>query len=283
MTGTPLPWPDTITTYLDAQRIHRRPGGIAAYRKVLHRLAAYTAGRELTPELVADYLASRVGRASTTIAFEMTVIGSFERWARRRGYVLPELLAYVDRPRKTRRPAIQAPHAEVVKAAAWCQGSEGYPRSRRFVALCLYAGLRFTEARLLVWSDVDLDARQLLVRDGKGGESRYQPIAAPLARVLGEVPPAERTGTVAGTLAGGPLSRGGAEKIFLVELPRFGINLSAHMLRRAFAKRLDELGTSVRVTQVLLGHSSLATTQRYVGVENGRAAAAIAALGDGAW
>jgi integrase len=273
---------DLIAAYLAAERVHRRPGGVAAYGKVLGRLAAFAAGEAFTPAIVADYLASRVGLAITTIAFEMTVVASFERWVRRRGHAIPNLLAYVDRPRKVKRPAIQAPRAEIVKAAAWCQSTEGHSRSRRFVALCLFAGLRFTEARLLAWSDVDLLGGELLVRDAKGGESRRLRIAPPLARILGEVPEAERVGTVTGTLEGAPLSRGGAEKICDVELPRFGITLTAHALRRAFATRLDELGTSVRVTQVLLGHSSLATTERYLGVEPARAAAAIAAL-EGAW
>lgn len=274
---------DLTTAYLDAQRVHRRPGGVAAYGKVLRRLTAFAADRELSPDLVAAYLATRAGLAPTSIAFEMTVISSFQDWARRRGHALPELLAYVDRPRKVKRPPIQAPRAEVAKAAAWCQGPGGYPRSRRFVALCLFAGLRFTEARLLVWSDVDLDAGELLVRDGKGGESRRMAVAAPLGRVLGEVPRDERVGAVVTTLDGlYPLARGGAEKIFLVELPRYGIDLSAHMLRRAFATRIDELGASVRVTQAALGHSSLATTERYLSVEHSRIVAAVATL-EGAW
>lgn len=276
-------WSDLVDDYLAAELLHRRPGGVAAYGKILRRLVAYVDRRPLSPDLVAGYLATRAGLAKTTVSFEMTVIASFERWARRRGHALPELLAYVDRPRKVKRPPIQAPRAEIVKAAAWCQGPGGYPRSRRFVALCLFAGLRFTEARLLEWHDVDLDAGELWVRDGKGGESRRMAIAPPLARVLGEVPRGERVGPVVTTLDGEwPLTRGGAEKIFLVELPRYGIDLSAHMLRRAFATRLDELGTSVRVTQVALGHSSLATTERYLGVEQGRLVAAVAAL-DGAW
>lgn len=276
------PLAETITAYLAAEAIHRRPGGVAAYGKVLRRLDAYVGGRDLTPDLVAAYLATRAGRASTTIAFEMTVIASFERWARRRGHDLPALLAYVDRPRKVKRPPIQAPRDQVARAAAWCQAREGYPRSRRFVALCLYAGLRFTEARRLEWRDVDLTAGELLVRDGKGGASRGVGVARPLGQVLGEVPADERAGPVVTTLDGGPLSRGAAEKIFDVELPRYDITITAHALRRAFATRLDELGTSVRVTQELLGHSSLATTERYLGVENARKAAAIAAL-EGAW
>lgn len=275
-------WTRAAQEYLAAERIRRRPGGVRAYEKVLGRLERHAAGRPLDAEVVMAYLATRVGLALTTISFEMTVIQSFERWVKRRGHPVPSLLAYVDRPRKVKRPPLQAPRAEVAKAAAWCQSDLGWPRSRRFVGLCLYAGLRFTEARLLDWSDVDELAGELLVRDGKGGAARHIPIAAPLARLFGEVPRSERVGAVAGLASGEPLARGGAEKIFSVELPRFGIRLSAHMLRRAFATRIDELGHSLKVTQELLGHSSLATTERYIGVDHQRKVAAVGDL-DGAF
>ncbi len=273
---------EQIAVYLAAERVRRRPGGVDAYGKVLARLARFVAGRALCPRLVADYVSSRAGLAPATVNFEITVIGSFGRWARRRGLLEVELLAQVDRPRKVRRPVISAPRAHVLAAAAWAEGDAGRPRSQRFVGLCLFAGLRFAEARLLDWRDVDELAGELVVRDGKGGQSRRLPVAPPLARLFAAVPRAARVGAVAGLDGGAPLTRGGAEKIFRVELPRFGIHLTAHMLRRAFATRLDELGVSLRVIQELLGHSSLATTERYLGVDRSRKVAAMDAL-DGAW
>lgn len=273
---------DRITAYLEAERVRRRPGGVAAYGKVLSRLERYAGGRDLTAALVAAYIATRAGRAPATINFEITVIASFERWMRRRKLADEDLLGMVDRPRKTRRPVISAPREQIARVVAWLDGDEGHARTRRFMALCLYAGLRISEARLLDWRDVDELAGELVVRDGKGGQSRRVPIAAPLERQLGAVPRHQRVGAVAGIGDGRPLSRGGAEHLFRRELRRAGIVLSAHMLRRAFATRIDERGHSLRVVQELLGHSSLATTERYIGVERARKAAAVADLED-AW
>lgn len=121
-----------------------------------------------------------------------------------------------------------------------------------------------------------------MVRKGKGGKCRRIPIGPTLMRVLDEVPQTSRVGTVAGLNDGNMLSRGGAEHIFDRELENVGIHVSAHMLRRAFATRLDELGVSLRVIQELLGHSSLATTARYIGVDRCRKVGAVDLL-DGAF
>jgi integrase/recombinase XerD len=142
--------------------------------------------------------------------------------------------------------------------------------------------MRFAEARVLDWSDVDELASELQVRDGKGGQARRVPVAPPLGRLFAAVPRAERAGAVAGLDTGQPLTRGGAEHIFTRELRRIEVTLSPHMLRRAFATRLDELGVSLRVIQELLGHSSLATTERYLGVDRVRKIQAMDSL-DGAW
>lgn len=274
---------EQIASYLQAERVRRRPGGVAAYGKVLQRLARHADGAELSPATVAAYIATRAGKAPATINFEITVVGSFGRWARRRGLLSCDLLDLVDRPRKVRRPVLAAPREQIARVAAWVEEQLGArARSRRFVGLCLYAGLRIAEARLLDWRDVDELAGELVVRDGKGGQSRRVPICAVLARLLGEVPRHERVGAVAGLEGGQPLTRGGAEHIFSRELRRAGIVVSAHMLRRAFATRIDECGHSLRVIQELLGHSSLATTERYLGVERARKAAAVADL-DGSW
>ena len=45
-----------------------------------------------------------------------------------------------------------------------------------------------------------------------------------------------------------------------------GVNLHTHSLRHYFGTRLVEKGANIRAVQELMGHSSLSTTQVYVGV-----------------
>lgn len=279
------PLDQQIAAYDAIERTHRQPRGVDGYVRVLKRLAAYAGHRPLSPALVADWFASRTGLAPATVLADLSAVSSFSGWLVTRGYrTVDDLTTMVKRPRKPRPDVLQAPRAMVIAVAAYIDNQAYLARSRRFLALCLYAGLRITEARLLQWSSVDELGGELVVRGltAKGRVSRRVPVAPPLARVFGEVERSERAGAVAGLPDGRPLARGGAMHIFDRELPRAGIVISAHMLRRAFATRLDEAGVSLRVIQELLGHASLATTERYLGVDRQRKIAAIQLL-DGAF
>jgi integrase/recombinase XerD len=46
-----------------------------------------------------------------------------------------------------------------------------------------------------------------------------------------------------------------------------GLGISTHSTRRSFITALDRAGISVRVIQQLVGHSSIANTQRYIDVQ----------------
>jgi integrase len=277
-------WDQHIESYVVHQSLRRRPGGVDAYRRVIRRVAAHADGQPPSVEIIESWLVSRQGRAPATIGAEVCALRSFLTWCRRRGLIDGDPMALIDRPRVTRGDVIEAPRATIQAVAAWIDAGEDRDRSRRFVGLCLYQGLRLAEARLQSWSRIDLERGEMVVRarDGKGGKGRRLPIAPPMRRLLESVPVDQRRGAVAGLDNGDHLSRGGSEKIFRVELSRAGIKVSAHQLRRAFATRLDEMGISLRVIQTLLGHSSLATTERYLGVDNDRKIAAMRHL-DGAF
>jgi site-specific recombinase XerD len=65
-----------------------------------------------------------------------------------------------------------------------------YDRARFCAALMYGSGLRLRECLTLRVKDVDLERREIVVRDGKGGKDRRTPLAdrcvAPLQRVLEE-------------------------------------------------------------------------------------------------
>jgi len=52
----------------------------------------------------------------------------------------------------------------------------------------------------------------------------------------------------------------------LYQRARLQGKVTTHSLRKTFGTRLRERGVDLRVIQVLLGHKSLATTERYLGV-----------------
>jgi integrase/recombinase XerD len=154
-------------------------------------------------------------------------------------------------------------------------------RNRALVQLLYACGLRVSE---LVHMEVDALRLDLLVVRvlGKGGKERLVPIAASAAETvseyLDEARPvlAERAARRSPKLflskSGRPLDRHRIYRL-LGELARragIGARLAPHTLRHSFATHLVEGGADLRSVQDLLGHASLATTQRYTHVDRQR-------------
>ena len=134
-------------------------------------------------------------------------------------------------------------------------------------------GLRRSELCALDWRDLELAGRKpsLLVRNGKGGKPRRQPLPAGLPRelrVLREARKPEPTDPIFCGLAGGRLQETILADIIRRAAKRAGIekHVTAHTLRHTAATWLRQEVGDTRLVAEYLGHADLSTVARYAHV-----------------
>jgi len=145
-------------------------------------------------------------------------------------------------------------------------------RNRALLAALYRAGLRVAEALGLYPKDVNAAVGTVRVLHGKGDVARtvaLDPEAfALLERWIDRRAQLGINGrsTLFCTLDGGPLLTGYVRALLPRLARRAGIEkrVHAHGLRHSFAAGLAQEGVPMNVIQAALGHSSLATTSRYL-------------------
>jgi site-specific recombinase XerD len=152
-------------------------------------------------------------------------------------------------------------------------------RDRALLELLYAAGLRAAELCALRLADLQLERREAYVR-GKGGKERRvlfgEPARLALALYIEVARPrlagAATHAQVFVNWRGGPLTTRGVGLIVARRAREAGLEAAdhPHALRHSFATHLLNGGADLRTVQELLGHSSLATTQRYLQVADPR-------------
>jgi integrase/recombinase XerD len=138
----------------------------------------------------------------------------------------------------------------------------------RAILMTVYAaGLRLSEVAHLRVADIDSQRMTIRVRQGKGQKERYVMLAPTLLPVLREYWRAARPRVwlFPGRTGEHSLSVSSIEKVCREAGRVAGLSkpVTVRCLRHSFATHLLETGTNIRVIQTLLGHRSVATTQRY--------------------
>lgn len=159
------------------------------------------------------------------------------------------------------------PAPEQVLAAALLRSDQ---RVRLMLLLAAYGGLRRAEIAQLRASDL-VDGRAWV--HGKGGVVRVVPLHRRIRAHLEQHPPPG--GWMFPAPDGGHLSPDRVGRLMSAAL---GPGWTAHTLRHRFATQVYAAGHDVLQTQGLLGHASPKTTQRYVRLPDGGAAAAVDAI-----
>ena len=227
-----------------------------------------------------DWLAAMAasGHSRATLARRSASVRTFSSWAFETGLLTSDVAARLRAPRVDNRlPGVLTPQqaSQLLKTASDL-ASDGHVLAVRDLAIIetLYAtGVRVSELVGLDIADLDHSQRTLRVL-GKGRKERTVPYGLPAARALEAW--LHRRGEICAVDAGGALFLGARGRRIDPRAVRDVVHrlcataqvgyLGPHGLRHSTATHVLGGGADLRSVQELLGHSSLATTQRYTHV-----------------
>jgi integrase len=136
------------------------------------------------------------------------------------------------------------------------------PHVKAIVTVALHAGMRSGEIRNLQWRDFDFAAGFIIIRDSKNGENRHIPMDSTVVGIFQNWQPTPGSDFVFTNGAGhriGYLQHG-----FRNALERAGItDFHFHDLRHTFASQWMMAGGELYALKDILGHKTIAMTQRY--------------------
>lgn len=225
-----------------------------------------------------------LGLSRTTLARRATAARVFTGWLARSGRTPTDVGSALGspRPHRTLPDVLRVDEANELIAAATGLADDGSPVGVRDVAMLelLYAtGVRVGELCGLDVDDVDRD-RNVIRVFGKGRKERTVPFGHPAAAAIDRWlaagrPQLARTGSGPALFLGargGRIDQRAVRTLVhrrLADVPG-APDLGPHGLRHTAATHLLEGGADLRSVQELLGHASLATTQRYTHVTTDR-------------
>ncbi|OBK89447.1 hypothetical protein A5649_13425 [Mycolicibacter heraklionensis] len=281
ITSAPPDWVELVDEYLRTlSAAGQRPGSIRLRRIQLYRMA-----RELNcpPEGVTSAaLLGWFGRQQdwspeARHSYRCAVRGffgwahKFDRTPTNYAAVLPKVRI----PKAPPRPASDQAWSTAMAAAS--------PRVRLMLRLAGEAGLRRAEVAQVHTHDlIDLDGRPNLIVNGKGGKRRVLPITASLADEIragaaGHTAGMQPRGYLFPDGSGGHITADHVGRMVKMVLPP---GWTMHQLRHRFATKAYRGSGNLRAVQDLLGHESVATTQRYTAVDGDELRAAMLAASE---
>ena len=229
----------------------------------------------LTPIVIRRYVSwmATGGYSPATIRRRVYAISSLFKWAVNYGYAESNPCACVVLPKKQKKmPAVLSVQEarRVLKASEKHSNARMAFRNRAIIAVLLFCGLRRSELVGLDLDDVDLRARWVRVRRGKGGKGRSVPLVVEAAEALADWiefrPEVDHDALFVG-IHGERLKVGGVARVFRkvavqADVDRDGVSL--HTLRHTFASLLLHEGCDLVSIQELLGHADLSSTAIYL-------------------
>ena len=208
--------------------------------------------------------------ASSSICRALVAVKVFFRFLKKERYVASDATAHLDSPRLWQLipDVLTIEEVDRLLAAPDLASAQG-ARDKAILEVLYASGLRVSELCGLNIHDVD----DVFVRvTGKGGKERLVPIATAAIKAVdnylvhyrGEAREDKDAPLFVSSRAK-RIDRAAVWKRVKFYARKAGIakDISPHTLRHSFATHLLENGADLRVIQEMLGHASIATTDRY--------------------
>ena len=178
---------------------------------------------------------------------------------------MPNRFYAIDRPRKADPLPEVLSREEVKRMIAQTKNL----KHRCILSLLYASGLRRSELLSLKPGDIDSQRMVIRIRSAKGRKDRYTPLGQQVLRDLRAYYRAFRPKTFLFEAPDGRAYSGSSVAALVKQAAqKAGIQkkVSPHTLRHSFATHLLEQGVDLRYIQVMLGHNSSKTTERYTRV-----------------
>jgi len=223
----------------------------------------------------------RRGLAPASINVRLSAVRRLAAEAEEAGVLAPAQAAALARVKGIRRRGVRAGNWLTAEQARRLLHSPdlGTPRGRRdhvILALLLGCGLRRAEVADLKMENLQLRGGRWVIPDlvGKGNRLRTVPVPAWVKQTIDlwltgaglSSGPLLRSVNKAGRVGSQPLSERVIWQVVRAHAGPLGLSgLAPHDLRRTCAKLCRAAGGDLEQIQLLLGHASIQTTERYLG------------------
>ncbi len=277
----PGPGPGTLSEALEAFRLQGRiegksPKTLEVYEVAFRDLIAFVGDVPLTalrPGAVRRWLAHKLdqGYAKATISLRLRALKACFNWLHREGLLAENPFAAIKPPKTPKQypKVLSEPEVLALLRTAKAQASTWVgKRNWAMLLTFLDAMLRLKELIDLELSDINLQARSLRVRHGKGAKERYVYMGRRLTKAMrdwlavrGHVPGSD---WVFISRSGERLDPRNVQRILERLGRKAGVKVSPHMLRHTGATLFIRNGGDPFSLQRLLGHADIQTTMIYV-------------------
>jgi tyrosine recombinase XerC len=269
--------------YLKHER-NASPHTLAAYERDLRQVAAYLKEREVRWDkagnvVLRGFLAElhEKKRKKTTIGRKLAALRSFYDFCLRKKWIAENPAKILARPRQDKRVPSFLSEDETAALLDLPRSSEPIDlRDKAILELFYATGIRVSELVGIDAADIHFGERLVRVR-GKGKKERIVPFGSKAREAMEDYRRARAVLAEGGeggeafflNYRGGRLTTRSVQRMVHKCIRRTAVarKISPHSLRHSFASHLLGRGADLRVIQELLGHASLATTQKYTHVD----------------